>query len=182
MNIMNRRKFIKSSLCLPTLYPSIGLARINDPDTFKTVKLNNQNTNEKVKVVFWRNGWFDKDAFEEIEYFFRDWRENKTHNIDPYLIDALHKIGEESGGDKEIVILSGYRTPKTNNWLVNHPKYRAAENSLHTYGRAVDFTLPNRRLYNAGKFARSLQVGGVGYYPNNYFIHVDTGKVRYWRS
>jgi uncharacterized protein YcbK (DUF882 family) len=28
--------------------------------------------------------------------------------------------------------------------------------------------------------ARSLQLGGVGYYPASNFVHVDTGRVRYW--
>ncbi|MDH5558052.1 MAG: DUF882 domain-containing protein, partial [Alphaproteobacteria bacterium] len=28
--------------------------------------------------------------------------------------------------------------------------------------------------------AKSLQAGGVGYYPKSNFIHVDTGRVRFW--
>jgi uncharacterized protein YcbK (DUF882 family) len=28
--------------------------------------------------------------------------------------------------------------------------------------------------------ARTLRQGGVGYYPASNFVHVDTGRVRYW--
>jgi len=28
--------------------------------------------------------------------------------------------------------------------------------------------------------AMSMRIGGVGYYPESNFIHVDTGNVRYW--
>jgi len=28
--------------------------------------------------------------------------------------------------------------------------------------------------------ARNLKLGGVGYYPTSDFVHVDTGRVRYW--
>jgi uncharacterized protein YcbK (DUF882 family) len=28
--------------------------------------------------------------------------------------------------------------------------------------------------------ATSLSLGGVGFYPRDKFVHVDTGKVRYW--
>jgi uncharacterized protein YcbK (DUF882 family) len=179
---MKKRDFLKTGIVFGSLLPTPLLAGINDPNSFKTIRLNNQNTQERISVTFWRNGWFDHNAFEEIEYFFRDWRENATHKIDPYLIDLLYNIAEESRGDKEIVMLSGYRTPKTNKWLENHPRYRAAKNSLHMFGRAADFTLPSARLHNIKNYARSLRVGGVGYYPRKHFIHVDTGKLRYWRS
>lgn len=185
MITMNRRTFLQNTLATASVgifSPSVISAAVNDPDNNRIIKLSNQNTNEKLKVTFWRNNWFDQDAFDEIEHFFRDWREDATHKIDPYLIDLLYKISEKTGGDKELILLSGYRTPKTNQWLANHPKYRAAKDSLHLYGRAVDFTVPNKRLSTASKHARSFQVGGVGYYPSRHFIHVDTGKQRYWRS
>jgi uncharacterized protein YcbK (DUF882 family) len=28
--------------------------------------------------------------------------------------------------------------------------------------------------------AMSLQAGGVGFYPRDKFVHVDTGRVRHW--
>lgn len=182
---MNRRTFLSNSICssmVGVFTPSILNAGINDPSKNKSIKLNNQNTNEKLEVTFWRNDWFDADAFEEIEYFFRDWREDATHKIDPYLIDLLFNISQKIGGDKEIIVLSGYRTPKTNLWLQKHPKYRAAKDSLHMFGRAVDFTVPSKKLSTVRDYARSFQSGGVGYYPGKHFIHVDTGRERYWKS
>ena len=182
---MNRREFFQKTIATSLIgvsSPTILHAGINDPDKNRIIKLSNANTNEKLSVTFWRNGWFDNEAFTEIEYFFRDWREDATYKMDPYLIDLLYKISQKVSGDKELVVLSGYRTPKTNLWLQKHPRYRAAKDSLHMFGRAVDFTVPNRKLSLVKDYARSFQVGGVGYYPSKHFIHVDTGKQRFWKS
>jgi uncharacterized protein YcbK (DUF882 family) len=76
-------------------------------------------------------------------------------------------------------IVSGFRAPKYN-LILRKKGRRVARNSEHTQGRAVDFRLPGvdtRRLRN---WARRLRLGGVGYYGGDGFVHVDTGKVRYW--
>ena len=47
-------------------------------------------------------------------------------------------------------------------------------------GMAIDMSLPDRDLHTVHKVAKSLKLGGVGYYPKSGFVHVDVGKVRYW--
>ena len=47
-----------------------------------------------------------------------------------------------------------------------------AKETLNEDGRTVP-----RRLRNA---AWEMQAGGVGYYAKSGFVHVDTGRVRYW--
>ena len=54
-----------------------------------------------------------------------------------------------------------------------------AERSQHLYGRALDIYLP-ARLEDAMLAARAMQRGGVGWYPNSHFIHLDSGPVRNW--
>jgi len=79
-----------------------------------------------------------------------------------------------------VVALSGYRTKATNDWLRKHPRYSAAENSMHLFGRALDFTLPAASLHKVRDAARRIGGGGVGYYPKQHFVHIDTGEARYW--
>ena len=45
---------------------------------------------------------------------------------------------------------------------------------------AVDLRLPGRDLAALRRAARRLRGGGVGYYPESGFVHVDTGPVRFW--
>ena len=55
-----------------------------------------------------------------------------------------------------------------------------AQGSMHLHGKAIDFRLPGSDLLKLHGAARALQAGGVGLYRASNFIHVDTGRVRYW--
>jgi uncharacterized protein YcbK (DUF882 family) len=55
-----------------------------------------------------------------------------------------------------------------------------ASGSLHQVGKAIDIRVPGVKLNHLREAARSLELGGVGYYPASDFVHVDTGRVRYW--
>ena len=55
-----------------------------------------------------------------LDYFFRDWRENKTIQMDRGVIKNFLKICEALlGADRELAVdvTSGYRTQKTNEKL-----------------------------------------------------------------
>lgn len=56
-----------------------------------------------------------------------------------------------------------------------------AQRSLHLEARAVDVRLPGVALADLRDAARSLQAGGVGFYPREAFVHLDTGRVRHWK-
>ena len=55
-----------------------------------------------------------------------------------------------------------------------------ASHSLHMDGKAIDIRIPGVSLDHLRGAARSLKLGGVGYYPSSNFVHVDTGRVRFW--
>ena len=55
-----------------------------------------------------------------------------------------------------------------------------ASQSLHMVGKAIDIRLPGVKLDHLRSAAASLKRGGVGFYPSSNFVHVDTGRVRYW--
>jgi hypothetical protein len=76
-------------------------------------------------------------------------------------------------------IVSGFRSPKYN--LILRKKGRqVARKSQHTLGSAVDFRLPGISVKRVHAWARSMRLGGVGFYPSSGFVHIDTGPVRYW--
>ena len=76
-------------------------------------------------------------------------------------------------------MISGYRSPQTNAFLRSRSN-GVAENSLHLVGQAIDIRVPGRRLSDLRSAALSLKAGGVGYYPQSDFVHVDVGRVRSW--
>jgi uncharacterized protein YcbK (DUF882 family) len=47
-------------------------------------------------------------------------------------------------------------------------------------GKAVDINVAGVRVSALRRAATALRAGGVGYYPNSGFVHVDVGRVRYW--
>ena len=55
-----------------------------------------------------------------------------------------------------------------------------AERSLHLEGRAIDVRLVGFDTARLRAAAISLGRGGVGYYPESNFVHLDTGRVRTW--
>ena len=55
-----------------------------------------------------------------------------------------------------------------------------AKDSMHLTGRAIDIRLPGSALSDVRDAAKELKLGGVGYYAQSDFVHVDTGSVRYW--
>ena len=55
-----------------------------------------------------------------------------------------------------------------------------ASHSLHMVGQAIDIRVPGVQLENLRNAAKSLKIGGVGFYPDLNFVHVDVGRVRYW--
>ena len=55
-----------------------------------------------------------------------------------------------------------------------------ARHRLHLEGRAIDIRLADVALPELRDAALSLRAGGVGFYPESRFVHIDTGRVRRW--
>ena len=55
-----------------------------------------------------------------------------------------------------------------------------AKKSLHMQGKAVDIRIPHCDTKRLNKICKRMHAGGVGYYPEADFVHVDTGDVRFW--
>jgi hypothetical protein len=55
-----------------------------------------------------------------------------------------------------------------------------AEFSQHMQGRAMDIHVSDVSMARIRETAMRLQRGGVGYYPDSNFVHLDVGSVRAW--
>ena len=119
------------------------------------------------------------DALAELNYILRDHRVQEIKEIDRNLLDLLCTLKNRLGTSKPFHVISGYRSPKTNEIMRKNNK-GIAKKSLHMTGHAVDIRLPSCSLSSLRHEALKLKGGGVGYYPRSNFIHIDTGRVRSW--
>lgn len=116
-------------------------------------------------------------AMDELSHFLRDHHSGEWIAIDVGVIDFLAAVMDAVGATRATV-LSAYRTPETNAMLAR-TTFGVADNSQHLYGRALDIRL-EARLDEAMQAARAMQRGGVGWYPQSGFFHIDSGPVRNW--
>ena len=139
----------------------------------------NLHTGERLKAEYWSNGRYNHDALNSINWLMRDYRNNATHMIDPRLLDLIHVLHDKVRSSEPFHVISGYRSPQTNAML-HERSCGVAKNSMHLQGRAIDIRLPGMGLKHLQDAALSLKGGGVGYYPSDDFVHVDTGPLRHW--
>jgi len=142
----------------------------------------NTHTGERLKAAYSTAGAYQADALRDLNYILRDFRANEIKPIDPRVFDLLHELGGTLETDQPFHIISGYRSPQTNATLRARggATTGVASHSLHTVGQAIDIRLPGVKLENLRNAAKSLKIGGVGFYPDLNFVHVDVGRVRYW--
>lgn len=123
-------------------------------------------------------------ALQTLNHFLRDHYTGDVGTMDPQLFDLLHRVQAALGGRAALAapyeVISGYRCPATNQHLKETRGGGVAQRSLHMDGRAIDVRLPGVPLAELRDAARSLQAGGVGYYPRDGFVHLDTGRSRHW--
>lgn len=136
-------------------------------------------TGEKLTIDYHDGLAYIPDSLIEINRYLSDFRTGESHPIDPKLLDILHNLRKATDSNGVFEVISGYRSPKTNAKLRNKSN-GVAKRSLHMQGKAIDIRLTGCDTQELHKACRSLAKGGVGYYQKSDFIHVDTGRVRYW--
>jgi uncharacterized protein YcbK (DUF882 family) len=145
----------------------------------RSLTLYNIHTGEHLKATYWAHGRYQADQLHQVNHLLRDHRSGHAHTMDPKVLDLIAAVQRKCGAKGPVHIISGYRSPETNAWL-HSASDGVACNSLHMQGKAVDIRLPGHSTGAVGRAARSLRAGGVGIYPASDFVHVDTGRVRYW--
>ncbi len=122
---------------------------------------------------------YDPALLDSFNHFLRDHYAEVSHSMDPALLDLLYAVTVLTGGRGEYNILSGYRSPETNEWL-RRSGHGVAEHSMHIQGKAIDLRTEDLTTRTIQQVALSLQLGGVGYYGSSNFVHLDTGEIRAW--
>lgn len=184
-NILNRRSFLGlgAAATAVALVPGRAQAAISAPaKRDRTLSFFHTHTGERLKLAYCCDGEYQPEALAQLNHLLRDFRVNEEKPIDPQLFDLLHELGGTLDTDQPYHIISGYRSPQTNAILRERGGAHTgvASSSLHMVGKAIDIRLPGVRLDHLRGAAASLKRGGVGFYPSSNFVHVDTGRVRYW--
>lgn len=139
----------------------------------------NLHTGESLSTVYWANGDYVAEGLAEINHILRDHRNDMVGTISPHLLDLLYKIQVRFDTTLPFQVFSGYRSPVSNRML-READPNVAKRSLHMEGMALDFCIEGIELEAIRRVAMELQGGGVGYYPDSHFVHVDIGRVRNW--
>ena len=179
MSYCSRRDFIKigTGLLSTCLLPSAGWSALAPDNLYRTLSFYNTHTGEELFTCYYKNGAYCPDAMGRINYILRDHRTGDIKAIDPRLMDFLNSVYRQLGCSAPFHILSGYRSPKTNDRL-RKKRSGVAKSSYHILGRAIDIRLPGCDARQLRRACLDLKMGGVGYYPRYGFVHVDTGSFR----
>ena len=142
----------------------------------------NIHTGERLTTAYCCGGAYQPEALQRINVLLRDFRANEIKPIDPGLLDLLHELHGTLAVDQPFHVISGYRSAQTNAMLRARggTDSGVASGSLHMVGKAIDIRVPGVPLEHLRSSARLLKLGGVGFYPSSNFVHVDTGRVRFW--
>ena len=145
----------------------------------RMLKFFHTHTGDTLDVVYFQQGEYNPQALADIKALLADWRDGKQHDIDPQVLDILWRIQQATGSTETWEVISAYRSPETNEMLRKRSS-GVAKKSQHLLGNAIDVRLRGLDLEVLRDTARTLKLGGVGYYAGSNFVHVDTGRVRYW--
>ena len=182
MRSPSRRIFLKTAgatgLAIAT--PMANANIITNPTAGeRKLKLRNLHTGEKLSATYWEEGGYISEELAAIDHVLRDHRSGEAIHMDHALLDQIHALQQRLGHKGTIEIISGYRSPATNAMLARNSN-GVAKKSFHMLGRAIDLRMPGVELKDLRKAALKLKSGGVGYYPNSNFVHLDTGRPRFW--
>lgn len=147
----------------------------------RSVALDNLHTGESMQAVYWDQGAYIPDVLDAVNLHLRDYRTGDVHVIEPRLLDLLDSLAKLTEAKAPFQVISGYRSPATNAMLRERSD-EVAKKSFHMSGMAIDIRLPQVELAHLHAAALSLGRGGVGYYPESNFVHVDVGPVRSWHG
>jgi uncharacterized protein YcbK (DUF882 family) len=172
MNVRRRDLLIASGAWL--IVPRLAFALPSAP---RRLDLTNPNTHETFSGPYRDAEGPIPGAMLDLGVFLRDFHANKVGPVSIATLDFLADV-MAAVGQTRATVLSAYRTPATNRML--RAKYfGVAEKSQHLLGNALDITFDGN-IGKAEQAALAMKRGGVGWYPNSHFIHLDSGPVRHW--
>jgi uncharacterized protein YcbK (DUF882 family) len=177
-----RRRFLRHTarLAAAGALPALAAPARASMAGARGLALVNTHTREQIALVYAVDERYDPQALGALNHFLRDHYTGDVGQIDPRVFDLLHQVQRELGNGRAFEVISGYRCPATNARLRETGGGGVAKHSLHMEGRAIDVRLPGVPLADLRDAALSMRTGGVGFYPHDQFVHLDTGRVRHW--
>lgn len=171
--------------------PDLFDAQVLDIDFWlkpRTLDLIRPASGERVKLLYWKDGDMVESAYQQFCHLLRDVQGKRSAPIDPKLLEILwatQAFIARFGMTKPLEVLSGYRTPESNQRL-REEGIPAARKSLHLEGRAADIRIGDLHEEVLGELIQSFKQGGVGFYfrasAKGGWIHTDTGLQRAWKG
>lgn len=154
-------------------------ARAAGRETARELSFRHTHTDERLQIVYHDGRSYLPPAMQRMNQLLRDFRTGEVQALDPRLFDILHVLKTRLEGET-FEIISAFRSAATNTMLRKTGGGGVAKRSLHMDGRAIDIRLPGIATTRLRDAAIELGLGGVGYYPESDFVHIDTGTVRSW--
>jgi len=179
---VSRRRFCRNTgiaLAAAAALPFWATDLIASDLAFREIALSHLHTGESLSIEYVQRNQYVPDALLAIDHVLRDHHNDAVHSIDPELIDILHAVARQTGTRSPFRVISGYRSPETNEKLRRRGG-GVARNSMHLEGKAIDIRLDDVDTTEIRDVGLALKRGGVGYYRKSDFVHLDTGRVRRW--
>lgn len=182
-NHFSRRQFLTVGIGMlaSCVAPVSAMSALGPDPQRRSLAFYNTHTGERLSVCYFENGAYCPDALKRINHVLRDHRSGDVAAMDRRLLDLLFDVKSQLAVDSPYHIISGYRSPKTNEMLRKHSS-GVAKRSFHMLGRAIDIRLPGCDTRWLKQNFIAMKSGGVGYYRKSDFVHVDTGDVRSWNG
>ncbi len=109
------------------------------------------------------SGAVRSEMLKPLSYFMRCWRTQKVKSMHPRTLEVVAALSRHFGGAK-VEVVSGYRA-----------KPYGAPHSKHFLGRAMDVHVEGVPAAQVAAFVwKNFRHVGVGLYPAQQFVHVDT--------
>ena len=145
------------------------------------LQIENAHTREKVVVRF-RNadGTYSEDALGKIDALFRSRGDDERTRVALRLLETIDYL-EDTERPHPLQLVSGYRSEGYNAALIAKGG-QAARSSMHSEGLAADLRFGGVDHRTLWERLRALECCGAGFYEKSGFVHVDTGKPRFWEQ
>lgn len=144
-----------------------------------TIDLQHVAANQRITLTYRdRNDHYDPAALARIQHFFRSRTDGQGIEVSLRLIELID-FAQDRFRPGQLVLVSAFRSPEYNEQL-RRGGGSVAKASLHTEGLAADLQFVGLDLRDLWQKLRALEVGGVGLYEEDGFLHIDTGAPRFW--
>lgn len=144
------------------------------------LRLFHSHSGELLETRYQINGVLVPEEMKKISHFMRSRDSGEVIPISSDLIILLDHLQDQFEADT-VEIICGYRTEKFNRDLQKSGRGVANE-SFHTQGIAADIHLDEIKEKDLKDYLQTLNLGGIGYYPDLLMVHADLGPKRFWQE